>query len=173
MDYSGIAIIGKEFILQELTTLCYIKGHDGLLMLHRIKEKDDINEGKWIGIGGHVEEGESPQDCVIREAFEESGLTLFNPTLRCFVTFQFEPEEGSDREPQTTHMFVYTCDTFEGDPFPECDEGVLAWVPEDRLEDLPMWEGDILFLKPLMMDAPFFSMKLTYHGDQLTAWELY
>ena len=151
----------------KLTTQCYIRHNGQVLMLHRIKKKIDINQGKWIGIGGKIEGGESPDECVCREVLEETGLTIENPKLRAIVTFNFESPQPELEDWDVEYMFVYTCDTFSGQLTEICDEGELAWVAEDAIENLPQWEGDKLFLKPILEDEPFFSMRLRYQGDHL------
>ncbi len=151
----------------KLTTQCYIRHEGRVLMLHRIKKKIDINQGKWIGIGGKIEGGESPDECVRREVLEETGLTIHDPQLRAIVTFNFESPQPELEDWDVEYMFVYTCDRFSGELTEICNEGVLAWVPEDEIDSLPQWEGDRLFLKPILEGAPFFSMKLNYHGDEL------
>lgn len=142
-----------------LTTLCYIEKDGQYLMLHRISKKHDVNKDKWIGIGGHFEEGESPEECLLREAKEETGLTLTSWKFRGIVTFI---AEGWPPE----YMCLYTADGFEGTMIP-CDEGTLEWVPKTELMELNLWEGDKIFLKLLAEDAPFFSLKLMYQGDVL------
>ena len=142
-----------------LTTLCYIEKDGKYLMLHRVKKENDVNKDKWIGIGGHFEEGESPEECLLREVKEETGLTLTSYRLRGIVTFV------SDRW-VTEYMFLYTADDFTGKMSP-CDEGTLEWVPKKELSRLNLWEGDKIFLKLLAEDAPFFSLKLSYEGDDL------
>lgn len=151
----------------KLTTQCYIRCEDKVLMLHRIKKKVDINQGKWIGIGGKIEGGESPDECVRREVMEETGLTLHDPQLRAIVTFNFESPQPELEDWDVEYMFVYTCEQFSGDLVDVCNEGELAWVPENEIDALPQWEGDKLFLKPILDGAPFFSMKLSYRGDSL------
>ncbi len=143
-----------------MTTLCYVKKDDAYLMMHRISKKNDVNKDKWIGIGGHFEEGESPEECLLREAYEETGLTLTSYRFRGIVTFS---QEGYGTE----YMCLYTADTFEG-TMKECDEGTLEWVAKKDLLKLNLWVGDLIFLKLLMDDAPFFSLKLKYRGDELT-----
>ena len=143
----------------KLTTLCYIEKDDSYLMLHRVSKKHDVNKDKWIGIGGHFEENESPEECLLREAKEETGLTLTNWSFRGIVTFI---SEGWDTE----YMCLYTADGYEGEMIP-CNEGVLEWVKKEDLLKLNLWEGDKLFLKLLQENAPFFSLKLAYKGDQL------
>ena len=143
----------------KLTTLCYIEKDDSYLMLHRVSKKHDVNKDKWIGIGGHFEENESPEECLLREAKEETGLTLTNWSFRGIVTFI---SEGQDTE----YMCLYTADGYEGEMIP-CNEGVLEWVKKEDLLKLNLWEGDKIFLKLLQENAPFFSLKLAYKGDQL------
>ena len=141
------------------TTLCYLERGDEYLMLHRVKKKNDMNHDKWIGVGGKFEDKESPEDCVIREALEETGLTLIKPRYRGVVTFV------SDRYP-TEWMHLFTADQFQG-TIKECDEGVLEWIDKEKLYSLPQWEGDMIFLRLLDENVPFFSLKLTYCGDTL------
>ena len=142
------------------TTLCYITRGDEVLMLHRIKKKNDLNEGKWIGIGGKFEEGESPDECLLREAMEETGLTLTSWRCRGVVTFLTTgPWEGE-------YMYLFTADGFEGE-LKTCDEGQLEWVSREFLDQLPKWEGDKIFLDLLWQDAPFFLLTLRYDGDKL------
>lgn len=142
-----------------LTTLCYIEKDDCYLMLHRVKKKVDVNKDKWIGIGGHFEAGESPEECLLREAKEETGLTLTSWRFRGIVTFQ---AEGWDTE----YMCLYTADRFEGELM-NCEEGTLEWVKKDKLTSLNLWEGDKIFLKLLAEEVPFFSLKLGYSKDRL------
>ena len=142
------------------TTLCYITRGDEVLMLHRIKKKNDLNEGKWIGIGGKFEEGESPDECLLREAMEETGLSLTSWRCRGVVTFLTTgPWEGE-------YMYLFTADAFEGE-LKTCEEGELQWVSRDFLDKLPKWEGDKIFLELLWQDAPFFLLTLRYDGDKL------
>ena len=142
------------------STLCYLERGDEYLMLHRVKKKHDVNHDKWIGVGGKFQEGESPEDCILRECREETGLTLTDYRYRCLVTFV------SDQAP-TEYMHLFTAAGWTGDPI-ECDEGELAWIRKAELLSLPMWEGDKIFLRLLEEDAPFFSLKLRYEGDRLT-----
>ena len=142
------------------STLCYIERDGAYLMMHRIRKKNDINHDKWIGVGGKFEEGESPEDCVRREAREETGLTLLHPRYRGIVTFVFE---GG-----TEYMHLFTATEYEGTLREDCDEGELEWVDKRRLLTLPLWQGDRIFLRLLDEDAPFFSLKLVYCGDTLT-----
>ena len=142
-----------------LTSLLYLERDGKYLMLHRTKKERDINEGKWIGVGGKFEVDESPEECVIREAREETGLTLLSPAFRGIVTFV------SDRYP-TEYMHLFTCTSFTGE-LRDCDEGELAWIEKSRVTSLPLWAGDRIFLELLAKDAPFFSLKLVYRGDDL------
>ncbi len=141
------------------TTLCYIHQGDSCLMLHRVKKKNDINHDKWIGIGGKFEDRESPEDCLLREVLEETGLILTHWRYRGLVTFLSETDQEQ--------MHLFTADGFTGE-LKECDEGELEWVPMDRLQDLTLWEGDRIFLRLLERREPFFSLKLVYDGDRLT-----
>ena len=141
------------------TTLGYIERNGAYLMLHRVKKKNDLNHDKWVGIGGKFEDGESPEECMCREALEETGLTLHNPKLRGIVTFV-------SNEWDNEYMFLYTCTDFSGELI-ECNEGDLEWVPKEQVPDLPIWQGDKFFLDLLCADAPFFSLKLQYEGDTL------
>ena len=142
-----------------LTTLCYIENKGAYLMLHRISKKNDVNKDKWIGVGGHFEGDESPEDCLLREVREETGLTLTSWQFRGLVTFI---AEGWDTE----YMCLYTADKYEGEMIP-CNEGTLEWVKKEDVLSLNLWEGDKIFFKLLNEDAPFFSLKLTYEGDRL------
>lgn len=143
-----------------LTTLCYIEKEDAYLMMHRTKKENDINKDKWIGIGGHFETGESPEECLLREVKEETGLTLHSYRFRGLVTFV-------TTSGVTEYMSLFTSDEFTGE-LTTCDEGVLEWVKKDRFEDLNFWEGDYIFLKLLEERETFFSLKLVYDGDKLT-----
>lgn len=141
------------------TTLCYIERGDEYLMLHRIKKENDENKDKWIGVGGKFEDRESPEDCVLREVREETGLTLTKYQYRGIVTFV------SDRY-ETEYMHLFTATEFEGKMI-ECDEGELEWIGRDALYQLTLWEGDKIFLRLLRENRPFFSLKLCYEGDVL------
>ena len=142
------------------STLCYITRGDQVLMLHRVKKKNDINKDKWIGVGGKFEEGESPDECLLREAREETGLTLTSWRCRGVVTFLSEGEDGE-------YMYLFTADGFEGE-LKECDEGDLQWISREFLGSLPQWEGDRIFLDLLWRDAPFFLLTLRYDHGKLT-----
>lgn len=141
------------------STLCYIVKDGKVLMLHRVKKKNDINHDKWIGIGGKFEPEEAPEECILREAKEETGLTLTSWRCRGVVTFLQEGGEGE-------YMYLFTADDFTGE-LVECDEGDLQWVSMDFLDALPTWEGDRIFLNLLWQDAPFFLLTLRYQGDRL------
>lgn len=144
----------------KMTTLCYIEKEGKYLMLHRVKKHHDINAGKWIGVGGHVENGETPEECLLREVKEETGLTLTAYRLRGLVTFLSDVCE-------LELMCVFTADAFDGELI-ECDEGELAWVDKSEILALPTWEGDRVFLERLLSgDERFFSIKLRYEGDKL------
>ena len=141
------------------STLCYIVKDGKVLMLHRVKKKNDINHDKWIGIGGKFEPEEAPEECILREAKEETGLTLTSWRCRGVVTFLQEGCEGE-------YMYLFTADDFTGELI-ECDEGDLQWVSLEFLDALPTWEGDRIFLNLLWQDAPFFLLTLRYQGDRL------
>ena len=143
-----------------LSTLCYVTQGNDVLMLHRVKKKNDVNKDKWVGIGGKFEPGESPDECLLREAKEETGLTLTSWRCRGVVTFLSDCWEGE-------YMYLFTADGFEG-TLREYDEGDLQWVSRDFLDQLPKWEGDRIFLDLLWQDAPFFLLTLRYQGDHLT-----
>lgn len=142
-----------------LTTLCYIEQEGQYLMLHRIRKKDDINKDKWIGVGGHFEAGESPEDCLLREVTEETGLTLTSYRFRGVITFICE-------DYPVEYMCLYTADGFTGS-LKECEEGCLEWVDKSRINELNLWEGDKIFFRLLAEDAPFFSLKLSYQKNVL------
>ena len=145
------------------TTLCYVTQGDEVLMLHRVKKKNDLNHDKWIGVGGKFEEGESPEDCVTREVWEETGLTLTDYAYRGVVTFVSDRWEGE-------YMHLFTATGFTGQ-VKECDEGQLEWISKEKLMQLPMWAGDRLFLERIAQPGPFFSLKLRYRGETLEgAW---
>lgn len=141
------------------TTLCYLERGDEYLMLHRVKKENDLNHDKWIGIGGKFEDQESPEDCLLREAREETGLTLTDYRYRGLVTFV------SDRWP-TEYMHLFTAGGWTGEQT-ACDEGDLEWIKKSDLLSLPLWEGDKIFLRLLDEGSPFFSLKLQYEGETL------
>ena len=149
-------------------TLCYIR-RDGAagreyLMLYRNRKPEDPNEGKWIGVGGKFEPGETPDECMLREVREETGLELRSYHFCGVIHFISDTWEDED-------MYLYRAEIGEGcaaaNKMPACEEGELQWIPESRLMDLPMWEGDRLFLRPLMDGAETISLTLRYEGDDL------
>ena len=144
-----------------LTTLCYLEQNDCYLMLHRTKKERDINKDKWIGIGGHLEERESPEECLVREMQEECGVIPVAPKLRGIITFV------SDKY-GTEYMFLYSADSYQGELFTDCPEGDLEWVKKSEVPKLPLWEGDKIFLRLMSENHPFFSLKLCYQGDNLS-----
>lgn len=146
------------------TTLVYVERDGQYLMLHRVKKEQDINRGKWIGVGGKCKEDESPVECAVRETFEETGLTLSDPQYRGVVTFVSDRYEGE-------YMHLFTADKFTGS-LKECSEGELVWVDKARVPELPTWEGDRIFLGLIAEPGPFFSLKLVYEGDVLVSHEL-
>lgn len=141
------------------TTLCYIEQNDAYLLLHRVKKQNDENRDKWIGIGGKFEENESPEDCLLREVGEETGLRLTRWRYCGLVTFVSDRWEGE-------YMHLFHADGFEG-TLRECDEGELQWVKKSDFSALEQWEGDRIFLRLMESGAPFFSLKLRYEGDRL------
>ena len=145
---------------ETLTTLGYLERDGKLLMMHRVKKKNDVNQDKWIGIGGHALPYESPEDCLLREAFEETGLRLTDYRFRGLVTFALKGVE-------TQYMCLYTASGWEGELNYDCPEGVLEWVPKEKIGGLKLWAGDRVFFKLLAEDRPFFSLKLLYNGDVL------
>lgn len=128
-------------------------------MLHRVKKKNDINHDKWIGVGGKFEDQESPEECMLREAFEETGLTLTDYQYRGIVTFVSD-------EYETEYMHLFTASAWSGE-MSECNEGILEWVPKNQVPELPIWEGDKIFFRLIAEERPFFSLKLSYSGDIL------
>lgn len=150
----------ETVVIMKMTTLCYIEKDGKYLMLHRTKKEKDINKGKWIGVGGHAEEGESPEDCLLREIKEETGLTLTSYRFRGLVTF-------ISNECENELMCLFTADGFEGN-VQICDEGDLQWIDKEIVPTLPTWSGDAIFLKLLLNgEERFFSLKLVYEGSNL------
>ena len=149
--------------LAQNTTLCYLERGSEWLMLHRVKKKNDVNHDKWIGVGGKFEPGESPEECLIREVKEETGLTLTRWRYRGIITFVLD---GA-----AEYMHLFTADGWEGQMIrgQDCAEGVLEWVEKGRVPELPIWEGDKLFFRLLAEERPFFSLKLCYEGDTLVS----
>lgn len=143
----------------KLTTLCYIEKDDKYLMLHRVKKENDVNHDKWIGVGGKFEENETPEECLLREVKEETGLTLTRFEYRGLITF-------ISNEWETEYMHLFTANGYEGE-ITECDEGELVWIPKSELDKLTLWEGDKIFLRRLEESNEFFTLKLRYEGDEL------
>jgi 8-oxo-dGTP diphosphatase len=144
----------------KLATLCYVRKQHKTLMVHRVKKQNDIHEGKWNGLGGKFEPGETPEACVIREVYEESGLTLVNPTLKGFITFP-EFAHGED-----WYAFVFVADQYSGELI-DSPEGELAWIEDDKLLELNLWEGDSIFL-PWLDEPGFFSGRFNYQDGKFT-----
>ena len=147
-----------------LSTLCYIEKDDKYLMLHRTKKKNDINKDKWLGIGGKFEEGESPEECIVREVMEETGLKLNSYQLRTIVTYVSTNWE-------TEYMYVFTSNDFTGNLI-ECNEGDLQWIDKKEVTKLNTWEGDKIFVEKLQNDSGFFTVKFEYDGDKLVKYNL-
>ena len=141
------------------TTLCYLERNGQYLMLHRIRKQNDPNHDKWIGVGGGIEPGETPEECLVREVREETGLSLTGYTKRGVIDFVSDTWEDEV-------MHLYTAEQWTGE-ITDCDEGVLEWVDKDKIVSLPLWEGDKVFLGLLSQDAPYFRLRLEYHGEKL------
>lgn len=142
------------------TTLCHLENEQGkYLMMHRVKKVNDVNRDKWVGVGGKFEDGESPEECVLRETLEETGLTLTDYRYRGIVTFVSDLWE-------TEYMHLFSATGWTGE-MKECDEGELVWIAKSAVYDLPIWEGDKIFFRLLEQDVPFFSLKLRYVGETL------
>ncbi len=142
------------------TTLCYLEKDNKYLMLYRNKKENDVNAGKWVGIGGGFEPKESPEECAKREIFEETGLISEKLSMRGIITFDNDMNE-------TEYMFLFTTKNFKGDLKENCNEGELAWINKNEILSLNLWEGDKFFLELISNDSPFFSMKLSYSSDKL------
>ena len=142
-----------------LTTLCYIEKDEKYLMLHRVKKKNDLNKDKWIGVGGKFEPGETPEECLLREVKEETGLTLEKYQFRGIITFL-------SNEWEMEYMRLFTASEFSGDLI-ECNEGELVWVDKSKIFELKLWEGDTIFLRLLEESPDFFTLKLRYEGEKL------
>ena len=147
-----------------LSTVCYIEKDGKYLMLHRTKKKNDINEGKWLGIGGKFEDKESPEDCIIREVKEETGLTLNSVKLRGILTF-------INTICETEYIYIFTSNDFTGNLI-ECNEGKLQWIDKEKVTSLNLWEGDKIFIEKIKQESPFFTIKYTYDGDTLLHYDL-
>lgn len=147
------------------TTLCYIEENDAYLMLHRVKKKNDMNHDKWIGVGGKLEETETPHECARREIMEEVGVEVPNLKYRGIVTFVSDIYG-------TEYMHLFTSNGYVGTIKDVCDEGHLEWVKKDDIIKLPIWEGDKIFFNLLENETRFFSLKLVYQGDSLISHSL-
>lgn len=148
----------------KLTTLCYIEKDDKYLMLHRVKKENDLNHDKWVGVGGKFEPDETPEECMLREVREETGLTLTKYQFRAILTFLSD-------EWETEYIHLYTASEFTGTLL-ECDEGNLEWIPKSEIDKLKLWEGDKIFFKLLRETEDFFSLKLRYEGEKLVETKL-
>ena len=148
----------------KMTTLCYIEKDGKYLMLHRTKKENDMNKDKWLGIGGKFEKDESPEECVLREVKEETGLTLKAFRLRGIITY-------ISTEWETEYMYLFTADDFEGNLI-NCNEGDLEWVEKEKVLDLNLWEGDKIFLNKLKEDSSFFTIKFNYDGEKLVKYDI-
>lgn len=146
------------------STLCYLEKDGKYLMLHRTKKKNDINKDKWLGIGGKFEDGESPEECIVREVKEETGLTLNTYKLRCAVTYVSTNWE-------TEYMYVFTSNDFTGELI-ECNEGDLQWIGKDKVTELNTWEGDKIFVEKIKNNDSFFTVKFNYDGEKLIKYDL-
>lgn len=148
----------------KLTTLCYIEKDDKYLMLHRVKKENDLNHDKWVGVGGKFEPDETPEECMLREVREETGLTLTKYRFRAILTFLSD-------EWETEYIHLYTASEFTGTLL-ECDEGNFEWIPKSEIDKLKLWEGDKIFFKLLRETEDFFSLKLRYEGEKLVETKL-
>ena len=148
----------------KLTTLCYIEKDDKYLMLHRVKKEHDLNHGKWVGVGGKFEPDETPEECMLREVREETGLTLTKYRFRAILTFLSD-------EWETEYIHLYTASEFTG-TLSECDEGNLEWIPKSEIYNLQLWQGDKIFFRLLRETEDFFSLKLRYEGEKLVETKL-
>ena len=146
--------------MNKQTTLCYIEKNGAYLMLHRVKKVNDENHDKWVGIGGKIEDGESPFDCVRREVLEEVGLSLGKIRYCGIITFVSDIYG-------TEYMHLFHSEDFDGDMRSDCDEGIPSWVKKSEVYSLPIWEGDKIFFRLMETESRFFSLKLVYKGDKL------
>ena len=145
------------------TTLCYIKKDSCYLLLNRDRKENDLNHGKWIGVGGKCEPGETPDQCVRRETFEETGLTLGDIHYYGVIHFRSDIWEAEE-------MHLFSSSDFSGELAEDCAEGTLAWIPEDEILSLPTWEGDRLFLSKMLAGEEQIELTLRYEGDRLASW---
>lgn len=145
-------------------TVCYIEKDNKYLMLHRTKKNNDVNKDKWIGVGGKIEDKESPEECIVREVKEETGLTLLNYKLRCIITFTSTVAE-------TEYIYVFTSNKFTGEII-ECNEGDLEWVEKSKIDNLNVWEGDKIFHKKILNDEGFFTLKVDYDENKLIGYKI-
>jgi len=145
------------------TTLCYIEKDGCYLLLNRNKKANDLNQGKWIGVGGKAEPGETPEECVRREVTEETGLVL--GALHFYGIIHFRSDTWEDEE-----MYLYGSSDFTGELAEDCMEGTLAWVPRDKVLQLPTWEGDRIFLERMLAGEKCIELTLNYKGDDLQSW---
>ena len=141
--------------MQQLACVCYIDNGKEYLLLHRNKKDGDVHKGKWIGVGGKVEKGETPEECIVREVYEETGLVICQPHLKGMITF---PEFTANKD---WYVYVFVAKEFSGN-VKECDEGTLEWVPYSEVLQKPTWAGDLVFLEWLLTEKPFFSAKFLY-----------
>ena len=153
----NIRLKGRYKMMQ--TTLCYLEKDGQYLMLHRVSKKNDVNHDKWIGVGGKFEPGETPEECLLREVKEETGLTLLQYSFRGILTFICDQQEPE-------YIFLFTSSSFTGG-MRECEEGVLEWVDKNKIKNLELWEGDKEMFRLLDERKSFFSLKLRYEGDRL------
>ena len=146
-----------------VTTLCHIHKDGRWLMMLRNRKADDLNEGKWVAPGGKAEPGETPEQCARREAEEETGLIPGNMGYLGVVHFRSDKWEAEE-------MHVFECSDFTGELLADCPEGQLAWIEEEKMMDLPMWEGDRLFLPDVISLRPGIDLTVVYEGDRLVSW---
>ena len=151
---------GFDELRSKMSTLCYIERDGKYLMMHRVLKENDVNKDKWIGVGGHFEYAESPEECLIREVYEETGYILSDYRFRGIITFVY----GKKGKETIEYMHLFTAKNVEGEP-KACDEGVLEWVPKSKLMELELWEGDKIFLRLLDEREDFFSLKLVYNEE--------
>jgi len=151
----------------KLATLCYVMDNktNKTLMIHRVKKKNDYHEGKWNGLGGKFNEGESPEDCVIREVKEEAGLKIVNPRMHGFISFPLFDEKDD------WYVFIFTAEEFSGELI-DSHEGNLEWILNENLTELNLWDGDKIFLEWLFQDK-FFSAKFVYEEGKMKSYRVH